>query len=507
MSEYLLQLKNISKSFPGALALDDVSFKVKKGSIHAVVGENGAGKSTLMKILSGVYPSGTYDGRFLIDNSVCSFNSVRDSEKSGISIIYQELALVEELSVAENIFLGNEISRNGYFNRMEINQKTKKLFSIYGIEGIEPNEQVKRLGVARQQIVEVVKALMKNSRLIIFDEPTAPLSDTETELLFGIIRNLQLKGITCIYISHRLDEVFSLSDTVTVLRDGRHVDTDSIDRYTKKKLITQMVGRELTKMYPRRQHKKGKVVLEVRNWTVVSPRDPSVEILKDINLEIYSGEILGISGLVGSGRTEFVMSLIGAFGKVTKGKLFLGGENIQIKNPNKAINVGINCVTEDRKNEGLILGQSVMKNISLASIKKISQLGFIQEEKERILTNKKRDSLSIKCASMSQMVSTLSGGNQQKVVIAKWLLSDPKVLILDEPTRGIDVGAKVEIYEIMNELVDQGVAIVMISSDLMEIMGISDRIAVMNEGRIDCTMNIQDATQEKILAHSIGCAE
>ncbi len=499
---YILKMENITKDFPGVRALDNVSFDVYEGEIHALVGENGAGNSTLIKILSGVYPFHTYSGNIFINGKKMAFNSVRDSEEAGIAVIYQELTLIKELSVAENIFLGNEPTRFNFINWEEVHYKSRDLLKRVKLD-VNINKKIKELGVGQQQLVEIVKALSKNAKILVLDEPTASLSESETANLMSILKSLKKEGVTCIYISHRLKEIFDLADRVTVLRDGRVIGTGNVSELTENKIISMMVGRELKELYPKEKHQVKKVVLEVKNWNVEDPSREGELVLKNINFEVKEGEILGIAGLVGSGRTELVSSIFGTYGIKRSGEIYINGKKIEIKSSRDAIKSGIGLVTEDRKLFGLVLKMNVMKNITLSAMEKVSKI-FINENEEIKWGKEYVKDLKIKTPSLETLVNNLSGGNQQKVVIAKWLLTGPKILFLDEPTRGIDVGAKVEIYKIMNELVKKGVCIVMISSELPEILGMSDRILVMSEGEIKANLINENVTQEEIMYYATG---
>ena len=503
MENHILEMQKITKDFPGVRALDDVNFSVERGKIHAIVGENGAGKSTLMKILSGVYPIGTFEGKILINGVEKEFGKIKDSEKAGITIIYQELALVNQLSVTENLFLGNEIASRSIVNWSKAHIEAEKALQEVGLE-LNPETKIYDLGVGQQQLVEIAKAIAKHTDILILDEPTASLTRAEVENLFQILRRLKSKGVTCIYISHKLYEVFEIADTITVLRDGKSVGTRKASDVTQHDLITMMVGRELNKMFPREEHQAGEVVLEVKNWSVYDPEIPDRKIVDDVSFVVKRGEILGLSGLMGSGRTELAMSLIGAFGSHRTGEVSLKGKTLDIKHPAEAIRNGISYLSEDRKESGLILMMSIKDNITLASLNRISDRGVIDKNEEIRASEEFVDKLKIKCSSIEQQSNNLSGGNQQKVALGKWLMTKPEVLILDEPTRGIDVGAKVEIFNIMNELIKQDVCILMISSELPEILGMSDRILVMHEGKITGEFDWREATQEKVMYCSTG---
>jgi len=505
MSEFILEMRNITKEFPGVKALSDVTFQVRTGEVHALVGENGAGKSTLMKVLSGVYPHGTYDGDIVVDGAVQRFANIRDSEHAGIAIIFQELALVKQMSIAENIFLGTELTRaRGVVDWNETFQETARVLSEVGLD-VNPGTRVMDLGVGAQQLVEIAKALSKKARLLILDEPTAALTEREADNLLSILEGLKAKGVTCIYISHRLKEVARIADRITVLRDGKTVLTDDKTAMPEDRLVRTMVGRELTNMFPRRPHEAGEVVLEVKNWRVRNPVTGDL-VCDDVSFQVRRGEILGFAGLMGAGRTELVTSLFGAWGIREGGEVWLSGRKISIRNERQAIEAGLGLVSEDRKRYGLVLGMDVKQNSTLASLKRIARLGVINKNEEIKRSGHYARELRTKTPSLEQKVGNLSGGNQQKVVLAKWLLTQPKILFLDEPTRGIDVGAKVEIYNIMNDLVDQGVCVVMVSSELPEVLGMSDRILVIHEGKLTGSFHYAEATQEKVMRYATGAA-
>lgn len=509
MHEYLLQMKNISKEFPGVKALDNVNFNVKRGEVHALVGENGAGKSTLIKILCGVYPYGSYEGQIILEGEEKRFSSIRDVERAGIACIHQELNLVPELSVSENIFLNEKPNKYGIVNFNEMYWRTKELLTNIGLDadshnGVNPNEKLKNLGIGQKQLVEIAKALSKDTKLLILDEPTSALTEAEVDILLNILDGLRKKGVTCIYISHRLDEVMRIADTITVLRDGQTIETRERAKMDKETMIGLMVGRELKNMFPRVPHKRGELSFEIRNYSVKHPDIPGKMLLDNINLKAYKGEILGISGLMGAGRTELFTSIFGAFGEPATGEVFIEGKKVEINNPIDALKNGLFLLTEDRKKLGLNLLMSVKENTTLASLKKVSRFGILDNNKEVYETNKYVDKIKIKTPGVEVPVSTLSGGNQQKVVISKALMTDPKIIVLDEPTRGIDVGAKYEIYKLMNQLIEEGVTIIMISSEMEEILGMSDRILIMSNGRISGEFDISEATQEKLMKASTG---
>lgn len=504
MEDYILEMNNITKEFPGVKALDKVTFKVKRGEIHALVGENGAGKSTLMKVLSGVYPCGTYSGDIILNGKIQKFSTIKDSEHAGIAIIYQELALVKQMSIAENIFLGNEKAKKGIINWNQTIKATKEVLKEVGLKD-NPITKVLNLGVGKQQLVEIAKAISKKVSLLILDEPTAALNETESANLLNIIRELKKKGVTCIYISHKLEEVRDIADSFTVLRDGETIESrDNDETVTEDLIISMMVGRTLTNRFPREPHTAGDIVLEVKDWNVYNPELPDKKVLSDISFVAKKGEILGVAGLMGAGRTELAMSLFGAFGVKKSGSIKIYGKEVKIKNPKQAINSGLCYLSEDRKVNGLVLMMDVKENISLASMEKITKHYVLNENEEIKKANEYVKTLTIKTPSIEQKVKNLSGGNQQKVALSKWLMAKPRVLILDEPTRGIDVGAKYEIYSIMNKLIDEGVSIIMISSELPEILGMSDRILVLHEGKISKELNYEDATQEKIMYYATG---
>jgi putative multiple sugar transport system ATP-binding protein len=495
-------MKNITKVFPGVKALSNVSFRVAQGEIHCLVGENGAGKSTLMKVLSGVYPHGTYTGEIVFGGQVQKFSGISDSEKAGIAIIYQELALVPEMTVYENIFLGNEISTNGFIvNWNETIKRAKEALENVKLD-VNPATKVRDLGVGKQQLIEIAKALSRDVKLLILDEPTSALNENDCANLFALIRGLKAHGVTCILISHKLKEVIAIADKVTVLRDGQTVCTLDAKKgeVSENVLIKHMVGREINNIYPPREHKSaGAVVLEVKNWNAY---DPALgrDILRDINFSVRKGEIVGFAGLMGSGRTELALSLFGnPKGYSIQGEMFVQGKPARFTHPQGAIKSGVAYATEDRKAAGLILIQDVKQNTTLANLRAIAKRGVVDSNAEVKVAEEYRRSLNIKTPSIEQKVANLSGGNQQKVSVAKWLFVKPDVMILDEPTRGIDVGAKYEIYTIMTELVKQGMSIIMISSELPEILGMSDRVYIVSTGRITGELPIAQATQEKIM--------
>ena len=500
MAKTILEMANISKEFPGVKALDDVTFKVEEGQILFLVGENGAGKSTLMKVLSGVWPYGTYTGQVIIDGEVQQYKNIKDSENAGLAIIYQELALIPELSVYENIFLGHEIKNsNGTINWNETIIQAKKLLDRVGLE-VDPSTKVKDLGTGKQQLIEIAKALSKNVRILILDEPTSSLNEDDSENLLNLILELKKQGVTCIMISHKLKEVLAIADKVTVLRDGKTVASLDRNELSEEVIIKHMVGREIKNIYPKREHVAiGDVTFEVKDWKVYD-YNVSRQLLNGINLTLRKGEILGLAGLMGAGRTEFALSVFGNPRKYkVEGVALKDGHIINYAKPKDAISDGFAYVSEDRKGDGLILDQDIKQNITLSSLKSLTKNFVIDKNKEIIESEQYRKNLHIKTPSIDVKVSSLSGGNQQKVSLAKWMMTRPDILILDEPTRGIDVGAKYEIYTLMNQLVEQGMSIIMISSELPEVLGMSDRICVVSGGVIAGEMSAEEATQEKIM--------
>ena len=495
----ILEMAHITKEFPGVKALDDVTFKVEKGEIHFLVGENGAGKSTLMKVLSGVHPYGSYEGQVIINGEVQEYKTIKDSEQAGLAIIYQELALIPELTVYENIYLGHEIKRNGTVDWNETIVMAKEQLKKVGLD-VDPGMLVKDLGTGKQQLVEIAKALSKNINILILDEPTSSLNEDDSENLLNLILNLKEQGVTCIMISHKLKEVLKIADTVTVLRDGHTIATLPREELNEELIIKHMVGREIKNIYPKREHVAiGDVTLEVKDWKVYDYA-VSRQLLKGLNLTVRKGEILGLAGLMGCGRTEFALSLFGNPRKYkVEGEAFHNGKPVNYKHPADAIADGIGYVSEDRKGNGLLLQQDVKQNITIASLRQLVKNGVVDKNKEIVVSSEYVKDLKVKTPSIDTKVNNLSGGNQQKVALAKWMMTRPEVLILDEPTRGIDVGAKYEIYTLMNQLVEQGMAIIMISSELPEVLGMSDRICVVSGGVIAGEMSGAEATQEKIM--------
>lgn len=506
---YLLEVKHLIKEFPGVRALDDVNVSVKGGTVHALCGENGAGKSTLINTLCGVYNCTTYEGEIILEGEVQQFHSIRDAEQKGIACVHQELALVPELSVAENIFLGRQPRKGISIDMEKMAGQTRDLIKSIGIEpnsatGIDPFTQVKYLSVQKQQIVEILKALSKNAKILILDEPTASLTEQEVDSLLELINRLRVNGVTCIYISHKLDEVIRIADYVTILRDGKTIETRAAADFPKEDIINSMVGRTLDQLFPRESHSPGDVRLEIKNYNVMHPEIPGKMLLSNINLKARKGEILGIAGLMGSGRTELFSSIFGTLKADSTGDVYIDGSLMKMKTPRQALDNGLVIVTEDRKRFGLVLDMNIIENTTLANLSAVSGKGVLNINEELKQTKKAVEYFKIKTANLETKVKNLSGGNQQKVVLGKAMLGEPKILVLDEPTRGIDVGAKFEIYKIMNQLLDAGVAVIMISSDMEEILGMSDRIVIFNEGEIKGELDYKEASQEKILSVAQG---
>lgn len=506
MSNTILEMRNISKIFPGVKALDNVNLQVKEREIHALVGENGAGKSTLMNILSGVYPYGTYTGDILFKGKACEFKNIKQSESLGIVIIHQELALIPYLSIAENIFLGNEQARYGVINWNDTIIRTKDLLAKVGLNE-SPDTLITDIGVGKQQLVEIAKALSKKVQLLILDEPTAALNEEDSNNLLNLLLEFKKQGISSILISHKLNEVSKVADSITVLRDGKTIETldKNKDDISEDRIIKGMVGRDLVDRFPKRKPKIGDIIFEIKNWNVYHPLHEDRKIIDNVNLNIRKGEIVGIAGLMGAGRTELAMSIFGkSYGTKISGKIYKKGKEIHLDDVDQAIKNGLAYVTEDRKNYGLVLLDDIKRNITLASLDKITSRVVVDEKKEILTAEEYRKKLNIKASSILQKVINLSGGNQQKVVLSKWILTEPDILILDEPTRGIDVGAKYEIYTIINQLVEAGKGILFISSELPEILGMCDRIYVMSEGKITGELSREEASQEKIMKHVIN---
>ncbi|MBB1250169.1 MULTISPECIES: multiple monosaccharide ABC transporter ATP-binding protein [unclassified Rhizobium] len=501
MDKIILEMRGITKTFPGVKALNDVSFKVRQGEIHALVGENGAGKSTLMKVLSGVYPAGTFDGEILFDGEARRFGKISDSEHLGIIIIHQELALVPLLSIAENIFLGNEIAEKGVINWQQTFARTQDLLDKVGLKE-SPSTLINDIGVGKQQLVEIAKALSKKVRLLILDEPTASLNEKDSDALLELLMEFRRQGMTSIIISHKLNEIRKVADQITILRDGGTVGTLDCHKedISEDTIIKGMVGRDMEDRYPPRDVPIGETILEVKNWNVYHQNHRDRKFLHDVNFNVRAGEVVGIAGLMGAGRTETAMSLFGrSWGHKITGDVLMHGKAVDVTTIPKAIDAGLAYVTEDRKHLGLVLINNIKENTTLANLDGVSSMGVIDDRQESKIATDYRSKLRIRSHSIYQETVNLSGGNQQKVVLSKWLFTNPEVLILDEPTRGIDVGAKYEIYSIINQLAAEGKGILMISSEMPELLGTCDRIYVMNEGRIVAELSKAEASQESIM--------
>ena len=498
----LLAAERIVKRFPGVVALKGVTFDVRPGEIHALCGENGAGKSTLIKVLGGLHPRGTYEGRLLASGRRAEFASPRDAEKAGIAVIHQELALVPALSAAENIFLGAEPVRGGLIDGEELLRRARALLDGFGLAS-EAETPVERLGMGRRQLVEIVKALRKDSKVLILDEPTAALGEAETEVLLEKLKELRRRGLGLVYISHKLEEVFALADRITVLRDGESVATLPAERASRREIIRLMVGREIKDLFPRRSVEPGPVLLKVEGLSAAPPGRREA-FLKRVSFEVRAGEVLGIGGLMGSGRTELLMHLIGAWGSRLEGRVALEGRDAGAPGPGEALGLGLGLVSEDRRRWGLVLGQPVSFNLSLSSLGRLTRRGLIDRERERAECRRLSDALRVKPRGLEAAAGGLSGGNQQKVVIGKVLMTGPRVVLLDEPTRGIDVGAKLEVYEIVNRLTEEGKAVVLVSSELPELMGMSDRIVMLRAGQVAGAYTRREATAERLMAAALG---
>ena len=503
MAKELLRMDHITKTFPGVKALDNVNLSVEEGEIHALVGENGAGKSTLMNVLSGIYPYGTYEGDIIYNGEVCKFQNIKDSEGKGIVIIHQELALVPQMSIGENMFLGNERGKKNAINWNETYGEADKYLKMVGLSE-SSRVLIKDIGTGKQQLVEIAKALAKHAKLLILDEPTSSLNETDSRALLDLMLEFKKQGMTMIIITHKLNEVVYVSDKITVIRDGSTVET--LDCHNMEidedRIIRGMVGREITNRFPKREHiEKGEINMEVDNWTVHHPLYTERKVVDNVNLNVRKGEVVGIYGLMGAGRTELAMSIFGkSYGSGISGTLKINGKVVDLKNPRAAIDAKIAYVTEDRKGNGLVLSNTIKVNTSLANMNGVSEKGVIDKDKEYQVAVEYKDKLNTKTPSVEQNVGNLSGGNQQKVLLAKWMFTDPDILILDEPTRGIDVGAKYEIYCIINDLVREGKSVIMISSELPEVLGMSDRIYIMNEGKFVGELNAEEASQELIMS-------
>ncbi len=503
MGNILLEMKNITKEFPGVKALDNVNLKVEQGEIHALVGENGAGKSTLMNVLSGIYPYGSYTGDIVYNGEVCQFQKIKDSEEKGIVIIHQELALIPYMSIGENMFLGNEQGSKAAIDWDKTYAEADKYLKMVGLTE-SSRTLIKDIGVGKQQLVEIAKALAKHAKLLILDEPTSSLNETDSKALLDLLLKFKQDGMTSIIISHKLNEVSYVADKITVIRDGSTIETldKATDDISEDRIIKGMVGREMTDRFPKRHDVKiGDVAMEVKNWTVYHPQFTERKVVDDVSINVRKGEVVGIAGLMGAGRTELAMSIFGkAYGSNISGQLFLNGEEVHLKNIKDAIKHKLAYVTEDRKGNGLVLSNPIRVNTSLANLSELCTRRVIDKDKEYQVAEEYRGKLKTKCPTVDQNVGNLSGGNQQKVLLAKWMYANPDVLILDEPTRGIDVGAKYEIYCIINDLVAAGKSVIMISSELPEVLGMSDRIYVMNEGKMVGEMLGSEASQESIMS-------
>lgn len=502
MAKHILEMRDITKIFPGVKALDKVNLQVETGEIHALVGENGAGKSTLMNVLSGVYPYGTYEGDILYHGEVCRFKNIRGSEQKGIAIIHQELALSPYMTIAENIFIGNERQRGGVIDWDATNSEAAKAMELVGLKE-KPSAIIRNIGVGKQQLVEIAKALAKDCELLILDEPTAALNDDDSDHLLDLLKRLNKEqNITCIIISHKLNEIAKVADRITILRDGKCIETliNGKEGVNESRIIKGMVGREMTNRFPKRESHIGEVGFEVKNWKVYDPLTEGRIVIDDVSFNVRKGEVVGLAGLMGAGRTELAMSVFGkAYGKDISGTIIKEGKVLHLHNVAQAIDNGLAYVTEDRKTAGLVLIQDIKSNTSMANLKELSYGGIVDEDKEIAVGKEYKEKLNIKCSSVFQKAGNLSGGNQQKVVLSKWLFAKPDVLILDEPTRGIDVGAKYEIYNIINKMASDGKCVLVISSELTEILGVADRIYIMNEGKIVGEKKKSEATQENVM--------
>ena len=503
MAKILLEMKNITKTFPGVKALDNVNLQVEEGEIHALVGENGAGKSTLMNVLSGIYPYGTYEGNIIYNGEICKFNTIKDSEEKGIVIIHQELALIPYMTIGENMYLGNERGKSFSINWNETYGEADKYLKIVGLEE-SSRTLIKDIGVGKQQLVEIAKALAKNAKLLILDEPTASLNEDDSKALLDLLLKFKKQGMTSIIISHKLNEISYVADKITVIRDGSTIETldKNKDDFSEQRIIQGMVGREMTDRFPKRPGVKiGDVSMEVKNWNVYHPLYTERKVENNVSFKVHKGEVVGFSGLQGAGRTEFAMSVFGkSYGSNISGDLYIKGEKVNLKNPHDAIRHGLAYVTEDRKTNGLILGESIRFNTTLARLSKVCEKGVINTDMEVHLADEMTKEMGTKTPSNEQKIGNLSGGNQQKALLGKWMFTEPDILILDEPTRGIDVGAKYDIYCLINKMVEDGKSVIMISSEMPELLGMCDRIYVMSEGRLAGEFTAEEATQERIMA-------
>lgn len=512
MSKILLEMKNITKTFPGVKALDHVNLQVAEGEIHALCGENGAGKSTLMNVLSGIYPHGSYEGEICFNGKVCNFHGIKDSENDGIVIIHQELALIPYMTIGENMYLGNERGSKLAINWDDTYGEADKYLRMVGLSE-SSRTLIKDIGTGKQQLVEIAKALAKNAKLLILDEPTSSLNESDSKALLDLMLKFKEQGLTMIIISHKLNEIAYVADKITVIRDGATIETldKKQDSISEERIIKGMVGREIVDRFPKRTDVRiGDVGMEVKNWSVYHPVYAGRKVVDDVSLKVHKGEVVGIAGLMGAGRTELTMSVFGkSYGSNISGHLFINGEEVQLKNVHDAIRHGLAYATEDRKDNGLILSNPIKTNTTLANMEAVSSppFGVIDTDMEYKAAVEYKGKLNVKCPSVEQNVGNLSGGNQQKVLLAKWMFADPDILILDEPTRGIDVGAKFEIYCIINDLVAAGKSVIMVSSELPEILGMSDRIYIMNEGRMVGELKKEEATQELIMSYILNAGK
>ena len=505
MADIILEMKNITKEFPGVKALDDVNLVVERGEIHALIGENGAGKSTLMNVLSGIYPYGTYSGEIYYNGKLCQFKTLKESEAQNIVIIHQELALIPLLSIGENMFLGNEFKNSaGYIDWNRTYAEAEKHMKQVGLHE-SAHTLIKDIGTGKQQLVEIAKAFSKNVKLLILDEPTSSLNDEDAKMLLDLLMEFKEQGLTSIIITHKLNEIIYCADKATILRDGATIETlvKGVDDFSEDRIIKGMVGRPMEDRYPTRQHNvQDEVSLEVKNWTVHHPLYPEKVVVNNASFKVRKGEVIGFSGLQGAGRTELAMSIFGrSYGTDISGQLFIHGKEIQLKNPEAAIRQGLAYVTEDRKTNGLLLNESIRFNTTLSRLDKVCANGIIDRDKERLAAERMKDEMGTRTPSVEQKVGNLSGGNQQKALLGKWMFTEPDILILDEPTRGIDVGAKYDIYCLINQMVDQGKSVMMISSEMPELLGMCDRIYVMNEGNLLAELDAKEATQEVIMGY------
>ena len=505
MSSTILRMENITKLFPGVKALDNVNIDVVEGEIHAIVGENGAGKSTLMNVLSGIYPYGSYTGNVYFQGELCTFRNIKDSEHRGIAIIHQELALIPSLSIAENMYLGNERETGGVINWDLTNQQAAKFMKVVGLNE-NPRTLIKDIGMGKQQLVEIAKALTKDVKLLILDEPTSSLNENDVKKLLDLLIEFKNEhGITSIIISHKLNEIEDCADRITIIRDGKSIETldKNVDQITEPRIIKGMVGREMTNRFPPRSNTpRGDVAFEIKDWTVYHPLYGDKKVVDNVSINIHHGEVVGLAGLIGAGRTELAMSVFGrSYGQKISGSLTIDGAPVRLANIPQAVQHGLAYVTEDRKGNGLVVSNSIKHNVTLSRIEFVSKRGVIDEDLEGIHAREQKDKLDIKAPNVEQLVGNLSGGNQQKVLLGKWIFAKPDILILDEPTRGVDVGAKYEIYQIINQLASEGKAVLMISSELPELLGMCDRVYVMNESKLIAEFPREDASQEAIM----GC--